>query len=70
MESTCPIADSPDDPIIDEMGVYITRVKTVVRNIAFALGVEDAEVVKKVGKTRSINLPGIKINTRQILTAL
>jgi len=56
--------------MLDDMGIYVTRVKTVVWNIAFALGVKDEEVVSKVGKLRTINLPGIKINTRQILSAL
>jgi hypothetical protein len=68
--TTCPIASSVQDSMLDDMGIYVTRVKTVVWNIAFALGVKDDEVVSKVGKLRTINLPGIKINTRQILSAL
>ena len=68
--TTCPIASSVQDSMLDDMGIYVTRVKTVVWNIAFALGVKDEEVVSKVGKLRTINLPGIKINTRQILSAL
>lgn len=52
------------------MGIYVTRTKTVVRNIAYAMGLSDEEVVRKVGKLRTMNLPGIKINTRVILDAL
>lgn len=70
LDTVCPIADSPSDPIIDEMWVYVTRVKTVVSNIARAITVSDENIVKEVGKARIINLPGIKINTRQILVAL
>lgn len=68
--AVCPIASSPSDPILEEMGIYVTRTKTVVRNIAYAMGLSDEEVVGKVGKLRTMNLPGIKINTRVILDAL
>lgn len=68
--AVCPIASSPEDPILEDMGIYVTRTKTVVRNIAYAMGLSDEEVVRKVGKLRTMNLPGIKINTRVILDAL
>jgi nucleoside-diphosphate-sugar epimerase len=68
--AVCPIASSPSDPILEEMGIYVTRTKTVVRNIAYAMGLSDEEVVGRVGKLRTMNLPGIKINTRVILDAL
>lgn len=70
MPAVCPIASSADDPILEDMGIYVTRTKTVVWNIAYALGLEDEEVVKGVGKLRTMNLPGIKINTKTILDAL
>jgi hypothetical protein len=70
LPTVCPIADSPQDAIIEEMGIYVCRTKTVVWNIAFAMTLNDEDVVKQVGKLRTINLPGIKINTRTILDAL
>lgn len=66
--SVCPIADSMDDKQLDNMPVWITRTKTVVRNIAFALCFPES--LFKKGESRSINLPGISITTRDILDAL
>ena len=70
MPAVCPIASSSDDPILEDMGIYVTRTKTVVWNIAFALSLKDVDVVRGVGKLRTVNLPGIKINTKVILNAL
>ena len=70
MPAVCPIASSSDDPILEDMGIYVTRTKTVVWNIAFALSLKDVDVVRGVGKLRTVNLPGIKINTKVILDAL
>jgi hypothetical protein len=66
--STCPIADSPDDPIMDTMAVYLARAKTVVRNIAWAMCMPEDKFVP--GEGRTINIPGIKITPRQIIEAL
>jgi hypothetical protein len=54
--------------MLDNMPVYITKVSTVIRNIAFA-GVVDDAVFNK-GESRSVNLPGVSITPRQILKAL
>lgn len=67
--SVVPIADGPDDPLIDGMPVYISRAKTVFRNIVWGLCMP-AENFKYGKGDRSINIPGIKITTRQILDAL
>lgn len=67
-ESVCPIADSIDDPILDTMAVYISRTRTVVRNIAYALCMPESNFVPGLG--RSIILPGIRITPRDILNAL
>lgn len=66
--SVCPIASSPDDSILDNLPVYITRTKTVVRNIAYALCMPEDGL--KARGSRTINLPGISITPRQILQAL
>ena len=54
--------------MLDKMPVYITKVSTVIRNIAFA-GVMDDSSFRK-GEPRSVNLPGVSITPRQILQAL
>lgn len=70
IKTVCPIADSIDDEAIGGMPIYVTRVKTVVENIARAINVKAEDIEQKVGKTRCINLPGIKITTRDILQAV
>jgi hypothetical protein len=70
IKTVCPIADSIDDEAIEGMPIYVTRVKTVVDNIARAINVKAEDIEQKVGKTRCINLPGIKITTRDILQAV
>lgn len=70
IKTVCPIADSHDDEAIEGMPIYVTRVKTVVDNIARAINVKAQDIEQKVGKTRCINLPGIKITTRDILNAV
>jgi hypothetical protein len=67
-KSECPIADSVDDPILDNLPVYLSRTKTVVRNIAYALCLDEERMKQR--KNRTFNLPGITITPRQILTAL
>lgn len=67
--SVCPIATSADDPIMDSLAVYISRTKTVVRNIAYALCMSDDKFKGRV-MGRTINLPGISITPKQILKAL
>lgn len=66
--SECPVASSPSDPILDNMPVYVTRTKTVVRNIAYALCMPATKFIK--GQGRSISLPGFSITTRDILKSL
>lgn len=66
--SVCPIASSPDDPILDSLAHYVTRTKTVVRNIAYALCMPEDGL--KARGSRTINLPGIRITPRLILNAL
>lgn len=68
IETVLPIAKDINDPLLDQMGLYITKVSTVIRNIAYA-GVVPDSVFKK-GESRSVNLPGVKITPRQILQAL
>lgn len=70
ISAICPIASSATDPILDEMGIYVSRSKTVVANIALAMTLPDDQVVAHVGKLRTINLPGFRITTRQILESL
>jgi len=67
-ETVLPIADDLSDSIIDTLAFYVCRTKTVVRNIAYALCMDDEKLVKR--GSRSINLPGIRITPRQILKAL
>lgn len=67
--SVCPIATSADDSILDNLPVYISRTKTVVRNIAYALCMPDEKFKGRL-MGRTINLPGISITPRQILQAL
>lgn len=50
------------------MPVYISRTKTVIRNIAYAMCMPTSQF--KPGVSRTINLPGIKITPRQIIEAL
>jgi len=50
------------------MAVYISRTRTVVRNIAYALCMPESNFVPGLG--RSIILPGIRITPRDILNAL
>lgn len=66
--SECPIASGPDDPILDNLPVYLARTKTVVRNIAYALCMSEEGLVKRFSRT--VNLPGISITPRDILNAL
>ncbi|KIR55878.1 NAD-dependent epimerase/dehydratase [Cryptococcus gattii Ru294] len=68
MEAICPIAESIDDPALDNMPFWCSRTKTVVRNIAYAMCMPESNF--KEGEGRSINIPGIKISPRQIIDAL
>ncbi|RSH80722.1 hypothetical protein EHS25_007058 [Saitozyma podzolica] len=63
-----PIASGLDDDMLDTMGCYVTRFKTVIRNIAYAICMPESKFKK--GESRSINLPGIKVTPRQMLQAL
>jgi hypothetical protein len=63
-----PIASGLDDDMLDTMGCYVTRFKTVIRNIAYAICMPESNFKK--GESRSINLPGIKVTPRQMLQAL
>lgn len=67
-QAICPIASSINDSSLDSMPFYVSRTKTVVRNIAYALFMPESKFKK--GEGRSVNLPGIKITPRQILEAL
>lgn len=69
LPSTVPIADGPQDALVDGMPVYLTRAKTVFRNIVWGLCMPEDNF--RFGKgDRSINIPGITVTTRQILAAL
>ncbi|WVQ82275.1 hypothetical protein IAT38_004403 [Cryptococcus sp. DSM 104549] len=68
LEAICPIASSIDDPILDDMPTWLSRTKTVVRNIAYAMCMPEENF--KEGESRSINIPGIKVTPRQIIEAL
>lgn len=67
--SECPIAASFDDPIWDDMPVYVSRTSTVVRNIIYA-GVMDESKLQVLGGDRTTHLPGISVTPRKILDAL
>ncbi|KAK4685884.1 hypothetical protein P7C73_g4257, partial [Tremellales sp. Uapishka_1] len=66
--SVCPIAASIDDPIFDNLPVYLSRTKTVIRNIAWGMCMPASRFTGEKG--RSINVPGISVTPRQILDAL
>lgn len=66
--ATCPIADSEEDEVMDKMPFYVSRSKTVTRNIAWAMCMPESNFVQ--GQGRTINIPGIKITPRQIVQAL
>lgn len=51
------------------MAVYLSRTKTVIRNIVWGMCMPE-ENFKKAGGWRSINVPGITITPRRILEAL
>lgn len=63
-----PLASGPDDPRMETMPFYVTRVKTVIRNIAYAICMPERHF--KAGEGRSINLPGFKVTPKQIVAAL
>ena len=69
-ESILPIASSIDDPVLTSMPCYLTRTKVLVRNVAFALCMDEKEFSKQVGLGRSINLPGFKATPKQMIDAL
>jgi len=69
IESECPIASSLDDPILDNMPVYISRTKTVIRNIAYAMCMPGSRFPNGMARS-TINLPGISVTPRQIIDAL
>ena len=50
------------------MPVFLSRTKTVVRNIAWAMCMPESNF--KPEDARVVNIPGIKITPRQILQAL
>lgn len=54
--------------MLDTMAVYLSRAKTVFRNIVWGLCMPEENF--RYGGTRSINIPGITVTTRQILAAL
>ncbi|KAL1405533.1 hypothetical protein Q8F55_009171 [Vanrija albida] len=67
LEAICPVASGPDDPMLDEIPHYLSRAKTVFRNIVWGMAMPESNF--KYGH-RSINIPGITITPRQIIAAL
>ena len=66
--SECPIASGPNDPILDNLPVYLSRTKTVVRNLVWGMCVPQTAFKERLSRT--FNLPGITVTPRQILAAL
>ncbi|WVR07278.1 hypothetical protein IAU60_004319 [Kwoniella sp. DSM 27419] len=66
--TTCPIASSYDDSTLDTYFTWVSRTKTVIRNIAYAMCFPESGWNGVLG--RVINLPGIQITPRQIIDAL
>lgn len=67
--SVCPVADDETGELLDGMPVYLSRAKTVFRNIVWGLCMPEGNLALGKGD-RSINIPGITVTTRQILDAL
>lgn len=65
--SECPIATGLDDASMDSMPIWLTRASTVFSNLAYALVMDGS---KFPTYSRSVNLPGISVTTRQIIEAL
>ncbi|WVF71767.1 hypothetical protein IAT40_006575 [Kwoniella sp. CBS 6097] len=71
--SLCPIATSFEDPALDEYLTWVSRSKTVIRNILWALCFPEDKfkVALENGLGgRVINLPGFQVTPRQIIQAL
>jgi hypothetical protein len=51
------------------MKVYLSRAKTVFRNIVWGLCMPEENFKYGIG-SRSVNIPGITVTTRQIIDAL
>ena len=66
--SECPIATGPDDPILDTLPAWISRTRTVIRNIVWAMCMPESSLKERV--SRSICLPGLSVLPRDILNAL
>jgi hypothetical protein len=54
--------------MLDKIPFYVSRTKTVIDNIAYAICMPESKFKK--GESRSINLPGIRVTPRQIIEAL
>ncbi|KAL7418008.1 hypothetical protein BDY24DRAFT_346315 [Mrakia frigida] len=65
--SECPVANGLDDPNLDEIPVYLSRVKTIIHNILFSSTVPAASFP---AHSRCVNIPGVSTTTRGILDAL
>jgi len=55
--------------MLDNMPVYLSRAKTVFRNIVWGLCMPE-DNFKYGSGSRSVNIPGITVTPRQILEAL
>ncbi|KAL7421499.1 hypothetical protein Q5752_003268 [Cryptotrichosporon argae] len=68
LPSECPIADGWDDAALDDLPFYLSRARTVFRNLVWGMCLPERELVKQ--GHRSVNVPGITLNTRTLLNAL
>ncbi|CED85198.1 Putative NAD-dependent epimerases [Phaffia rhodozyma] len=65
--SECPVADSIDDPNLDNFPLYLSRVSTVIHNFIHVLSLPASAFPSY---SRTVNFPGITVTTRDIIEAL
>lgn len=68
----CPVGSSLQDPVLQELGVWVAKPSTTLSNLAAAKNiVQDPKSSAKIQRwSRSVQLPGFTVTIREIIESL
>lgn len=71
-QAICPVGSHIDDPVLQQLGVWVAKPSTTLSNLAAAKVIlHDANSSSKIlGWSRSVQLPGFTVTVREIIESL